>query len=169
VHVLKYNTAAAASVNQQNKKEQDHTGIGAYLLVRFELFFNFVLPNFVCANVAVVKSTGSCRPRNVDVVVVLDPLLPPPPPLLPPLPFPFPALPPLPLLPLPHGLLFLYMGLVDDVGEESLGEPFGLKVMPLSDELKISIGRKHCASGLNVDVTSRSALLSSGESCFCSE
>lgn len=63
----------------------------------------------------------------------------------------------------------MYIGLVDDVGDESLGEPFGLKVIPFNDELKISIGRKHCASGLNVDVTSRSALLSSGESCFCSE
>lgn len=115
----------------------------AYLLVRFELFFNFVLPNFVCAKVAVVKRTGSCwRPWNVDVLLPLA----------------------------PDGLLFLlYMGLVDDVGDESLGELFGLNVKPFKDELIISIGRKHCASGLNVEVTSRSALLSSGESCFCSE
>lgn len=71
----------------------------------------------------------------------------------------------------PFGLLltFLYMGLVDDIGDESFGEPFGLKVIPFNDELNISIGRKHCASGLKVVVTSRSALLSSGESCFCSE
>lgn len=48
------------------------------------------------------------------------------------------------LLPLaPEGLLFLYMGLVDDVGDESLGELFGLKVNPFKDELIISIGRKH--------------------------
>lgn len=74
------------------------------------------------------------------------------------------------LLPLaPEGLLFLYMGLVDEVGDESLGELFGLKVNPFKDELIISIGRKHWASGLKVEVTSRSALLSSGESCFCSE
>ena len=66
-------------------------------------------------------------------------------------------------------LLFLYIGLVDDIGDESFGEPFGLKVIPFKDELNISIGRKHCASGLKVVVTSRSALLSSGESCFCSE
>ena len=114
------------------------------------MFFNFVLPNFVCAKVAVVKSTGSCcRPRNVAVAVA-DPLL--------------------PLLALPDGLLFLpYMGLVDEVGDESLGELLGLSVKPFSDELMISMGRKHCASGLNVVVTSRSALLSSGESCFCSE
>lgn len=108
--------------------------------MRFELFFNFVLPNFVCAKVAVVNSTGSCcRPRNVAVLLA------------------------------PDGLLFLYIGLVDDVGEESLGELFGLSVKPHKDELRISIGRKHCASGLKVVVTSRSALLSSGESCFCSE
>lgn len=120
----------------------------AYLLVRFELFFNFVLPNFVCAKVAVVKSTGSCcRPRNVDAVVPL----------------------PLPVPLVPDGLLFLYIGLDDDVGDESFGELFGLKVSPFNVELMISIGRKHCASGLNVVVTSRSALLSSGESCFCSE
>jgi len=120
-----------------------------YLLVRFELFFNFVLPNFVCANVAVVNRTGSCvRPRNVADVVVDDDVVP-------------------PLL--PDGLLFLYIGLIDDVGDESFGEPFGLNVKPFKDELNISIGRKHWASGLNVDVTSRSALLSSGESCFCSE
>lgn len=112
----------------------------AYLLVRFELFFNFVLPNFVCAKVAVVKSTGSCcRPRNVAELLA------------------------------PDGLLFLYIGLVDDVGEESLGELFGLNVKPFKDELRISMGRKHWASGLKVVVTSRSALLSSGESCFCSE
>lgn len=43
----------------------------------------------------------------------------------------------------PDGLLFLYMGLVDDVGDESLGELFGLNVNPFSDELMISIGRKH--------------------------
>lgn len=114
--------------------------LNSYLLVRFELFFNFVLPNFVCAKVAVVKRTGSCwRPRNVDV------------------------------LPLAPGLLFLYMGLADDVGDESLGEPFGLNVKPFSDELMISMGRKHWASGLKVEVTSRSALLSSGESCLVSE
>jgi hypothetical protein len=71
----------------------------------------------------------------------------------------------------PFGLLLflLYMGLVDEIGDESLGEPFGLNVKPFNDELRISIGRKHCASGLKVVVTSRSALLSSGESCFCSE
>lgn len=70
----------------------------------------------------------------------------------------------------PFGLLLLlYIGLVDDIGDESLGEPFGLNVSPFKDELNISIGRKHCASGLKVVVTSRSALLSSGESCFCSE
>lgn len=87
----------------------------AYLLVRFELFFNFVLPNFVCAKVAVVKRTGSCcRPRNVAVLLA------------------------------PEGLLlFLYIGLVDDVGDESLGELLGLNVKPLKDELRISIGRKH--------------------------
>lgn len=67
------------------------------------------------------------------------------------------------------GLLFLYMGLVDDVGDESLGELFGLNVKPLKPELIISIGRKHWASGLKVEVTSRSALLSSGESCLVSE
>lgn len=81
-----------------------------------------MLPNFVCANVAVVNRTGSCvRPRNVadvddDVVVV-------------------------PLL--PDGLLFLYIGLIDDVGDESFGEPFGLNVNPFNDEFNISIGRKH--------------------------
>lgn len=74
-----------------------------------------MLPNFVCANVAVVKSTGSCvRPRNVVAVPLI-----------------------------PDGLLFLYIGLIDDVGDESLGEPFGLNVNPFSDELSISIGRKH--------------------------
>lgn len=88
--------------------------------MRFELFFNFVLPNFVCAKVAVVKSTGSCcRPRNVDVDV--------------------PALTP----PEPEGLEFLYIGLVEDVGDESLGELLGLNVSPFKDELIISIGRKH--------------------------
>lgn len=73
-----------------------------------------MLPNFVCAKVAVVKSTGSCcRPRNAAVALV------------------------------PDGLLFLYMGLVDEVGDESLGELLGLKVNPFNDELIISIGRKH--------------------------
>lgn len=92
-----------------------HHLVSAYLLVRFELFFNFVLPNFVCAKVAVVKSTGSCcRPRNVDVPELT-----------------------------PDGLLFLYMGLVDEVGDESLGELLGLNVNPFNDELIISIGRKH--------------------------
>jgi hypothetical protein len=68
------------------------------------------------------------------------------------------------------GLLFLpYMGLVEEVGDESLGELLGLSVNAFNVELMISMGRKHCASGLNVVVTSRSALLSSGESCFCSE
>lgn len=63
-----------------------------------------------------MKSTGSCcRPRNVAVAVPL----------------------------VPDGLLFLYMGLVDEVGDESLGELLGLKVNPLRDELIISIGRKH--------------------------
>lgn len=102
-----------------------------------------MLPNFVCAKVAVVKRTGSCcRPwRNVAAVLLV-----------------------------PDGLLFLlYIGLEEDVGDESLGELLGLSVNPFNDELMISIGRKHCASGLKVVVTSRSALLSSGESCFCSE
>lgn len=44
---------------------------------------------------------------------------------------------------IPDGLLFLYMGLVDDVDDESFGDPFGLKVKPLSDAPTISIGRKH--------------------------
>lgn len=43
----------------------------------------------------------------------------------------------------PDGLLFLYMGLFDDVGDESLGELLGLNVNPFNDELIISIGRKH--------------------------
>lgn len=129
---------------KRNRREKiliNYIRLHTYLLLRFELFFNFVLPNFVCANVAVVNRTGSCwRPRNV----VFVPLI-------------------------PDGLLFLYIGLIDDVGDESFGEPFGLNVKPFNDEFNISIGRKHWASGLNVVVTSRSALLSSGESCFCSE
>lgn len=78
-----------------------------------------MLPNLVCAKVAVVKRTGSCvRPRNDVAAVAVVPLT-------------------------PDGLLFLYMGLIDDVGDESLGEPFGLNVNPFKDELSISIGRKH--------------------------
>lgn len=106
--------------------------------MRLELFFIFVLPNFVFANAAVVNRTGSCcRPRNV--LLLLD------------------------------GLLLFNMGLVDDVGDKSFGELLGLRESTLNDELIISIGRKHCASGLNVEVTSRSALLSSKDSCLCSE
>lgn len=67
------------------------------------------------------------------------------------------------------GLLLFNMGLVDEVGDRSLGELLGLNESPLNDELIISIGRKHWASGLNVEVTSRSALLSSNDSCLCSE
>lgn len=44
-----------------------------------------------------------------------------------------------------------------DVGGEFCGEFFGLKDKAPSDVLTASIGRKHCASGLNVLVTSRSA------------
>lgn len=132
----------------------------SYLLVRFELFFNFVLPNFVCANVAVVKRTGSwcCRGRNVEDV--------------PPVPFPDDEF---ECWTGPDGLVLdndselLYIGLADDVGDASFGDPLGLNVSPFKDEPMISIGRKHCASGLKVVVTSRSALLSSAESCFCSE
>lgn len=44
-----------------------------------------------------------------------------------------------------------------DVGGEFCGEFFGLNDSAPSDVLMASIGRKHCASGLNVLVTSRSA------------
>lgn len=132
----------------------------SYLLVRFELFFNFVLPNFVCANVAVVKRTGSwcCRARNVEDEA--------------PVAFPDDEF---ECGTGPDGLVLdkdselLYIGLADDVGDASFGDPLGLNVSPFKDEPMISIGRKHCASGLKVVVTSRSALLSSAESCFCSE
>lgn len=121
-------------------------------LVRFELLFNFVLPNLVAAKEPAVNKTGSRRPRNVElllpllglVVVVLLVLL----------------------------LLFLYKGLVEEIDAVSLGEPLGLlKLSAFIDELIISIGRKHWASGLKVVVTSRSAAqLSSDVSvCFCSE
>lgn len=107
-----------------------------------------MLPNFVCANVAVVNRTGSRLPRNVAffpvdglVLVVL--------------------------------LLFLYCGLVEEIDAVSLGEPFGLlKVKALIELLIISMGRKHCASGLKVVVTSLSAaaqLSSIISLCFCSE
>lgn len=33
----------------------------AYLFVRFELVFNFVLPNFVAAKLAVVNVSGACE------------------------------------------------------------------------------------------------------------
>lgn len=48
-------------------------------------------------------------------------------------------------------------GLGADVGGEPCGDVFGLKLKPLKLLLTASIGRKHCASGLNVFVTSRSA------------
>lgn len=50
-----------------------------------------------------------------------------------------------------------FAGLGADVGGEFCGEVFGLNDNALSEELTASIGRKHCASGLNVFVTSRSA------------
>jgi len=102
-------------------------------LVRFELLFNFVLPNLVAANEPAVNKTGSRRPRNVEL------LLPPPPPLPPPLLGLVAAL--LVLLAL---LLFLYKGLVEEIDAVSLGEPLGLlNVSAFIDELMISIGRKH--------------------------
>lgn len=93
-------------------------------LVRFELLFNFVLPNLVAAKEPAVNKTGSRRPRNVElllpllglVVVVLLLLL----------------------------LLFLYKGLVEEIDAVSLGEPLGLlRLSAFIDELIISIGRKH--------------------------
>lgn len=48
-------------------------------------------------------------------------------------------------------------GLGAEVGGEFCGDVFGLNDNALIDELTASIGRKHCASGLNVFVTSRSA------------
>lgn len=48
-------------------------------------------------------------------------------------------------------------GLGAEVGGEFCGDVFGLNDSALNDELTASIGRKHCASGLNVFVTSRSA------------
>lgn len=49
------------------------------------------------------------------------------------------------------------LGALADVGGEFCGDVFGLNDNALNDELTASIGRKHCASGLNVFVTSRSA------------
>lgn len=100
-----------------------------YLFARFELVFNFVLPNFVCANVAVVNVIDAWdlgKNEFVGAGLVVMPL-------------------------------FLNVGLGADVGGEPWGEVFGLKQSPFKLELTVSIGRKHCASGLNVFVTSLSA------------
>lgn len=67
------------------------------------------------------------------------------------------------------GLLLFLMklvaaaGLAADVGGELCGVILGLSDSPLIDVLTASIGRKHCASGLNVLVTSRSAFLVSSK------
>lgn len=120
------------------------------------LVFSFVLPNFVWAKVAVVNVNGACdRVKNE---------------------LPTDVLPPLPLelavetVALPGELLGFFVKLPElelataagdgaDVGGELCGDDFGLKDNTLIDELTASIGRKHCASGLNVFVTSRSAEL----------
>lgn len=149
-----------------------------YLFARFEFVFNFVLPNFVWANVAVVNVRGAwdlCKnapPADGAGLVGLPPL-----PVLPVLPVLLPEL----LLPtgtltvvLKVGLTFtltaitpflMKVGLDSDVGDAVHGgEPFGLKLRPFMLELTASIGWKHCASGLKVFVTSRSF----EESSWCS-
>lgn len=103
-----------------------------YLLARFELVFNLVLPNFVCAKVAVVNVSvawdlGKNDVAGAGLVVIV----------------------------------VLNDGLGADVGGEPCGDAFGLKLSPERLLLTASIGRKHWASGLNVFVTSRSAEQSS--------
>lgn len=60
---------------------------------------------------------------------------------------------------------FLNVGLPVDASGDPLGDVFGLILSVPKLELTASIGRKHCASGLNVFVTSRSA---EEESSWCS-
>lgn len=115
----------------------------AYLFVRFELVFNFVLPNFVAAKLAVVNVSGTCERGKNEL----------PPPLF------------VPAVDVDPGEPFAFFmkllaelaGLGAEVGGEFCGDIFGLNDNALNDELTTSIGRKHCASGLNVFVTSRSA------------
>ena len=87
-----------------------------------------MLPNFVWANVAVVKVSGAWdlgknELAGAGLVVTVD----------------------------------LNVGLGADVGGEPCGDVFGLKLSALKLLLTASIGLKHCASGLKVFVTSRSA------------
>lgn len=91
-----------------------------------------MLPNFVCANVAVVNVSvawdlGKNDAAGAGLVVIV----------------------------------VLNDGLGADVGGEPCGDAFGLKLSPERLLLTASIGRKHWASGLNVFVTSRSAEQSS--------
>lgn len=100
-----------------------------------------MLPNFVWANVAVVNVSGACvRFKNVEATLVLA----------------------VPFVPF-FGKLLPFVALADEAGDDAdvdgelCGDDFGLNDNALIDELTASIGRKHCASGLNVFVTSRSA------------
>lgn len=98
------------------------------LLARFELVFSLVLPNLVWAKVAVVNVSGAWDLGKNELAGA--------------------------------GLVVsvaLKVGLGADVGGEPCGEVFGLRLSALRFVLTASIGRKHCASGLNVFVTSRSA------------
>lgn len=124
------------------------------LFARLLLVFNLVLPNLVCAKVAVVKvsgavvrgmkaGTGLGEPLNELVMGVGEGADEEPDPW------------PLCWL-LDDPLLAL---LPNELGNGDVD--LGLRLSPPSDVPTASIGLKHWASGLNVLVTSRSAELSS--------